>query len=133
MRIMNMFSRKVHAKKCIAELSKIKDSADYLFHEEVYEHTKRLLLDTWEEIDKTIESGSKTHELIALIYLRKVIDGRLTSGAYHIYRGTLGIGGPELLKLYISILDRFVELGFCTEQDRADDIASMKEELRNIG
>ncbi len=88
------------------------------------------------DADKTVYSirinGLKPDQL-ALTLIFNVLVRNLEGGWYHVYRGTLGMEGCDMLRLWHKTAKEMIKRGYSTEEEYAIDAEGLNREIRLVG
>jgi hypothetical protein len=70
---------------------------------------------------------------LALTLIFNVLVRNLEGGSYHSYRGTLGMEGHDMLRLWHKTAKEMIMSGYSTEEEYAIDVEGLKSEILSVG
>lgn len=70
---------------------------------------------------------------LALLLFTNVLGEELSSGKYHVYRGTLNMVGKDLLNTWYAVQKALVARGYCTEAEMDQDNEWIKRQINDAG
>lgn len=78
------------------------------------------------------EDGLK-YDQLALILITNVIGRHLSSGQYHVYRGTLSEIGNDMLRTWRVAVEALKDRGYYTTEEALEDMRWMLNEIESVG
>jgi hypothetical protein len=86
-----------------------------------------------DKVKYSIRVDRMTPKQIALIIIRNIAFWKLLSGHEHIYRGVLGIGGQDYLRLFRRAVGCGVVLGYTSPEEAEEELRELENEIKNVG
>lgn len=128
-------------KLVIREIKEIKDFLtvkfeDITFSESIIKeayHDAIKSLDLNCNIENYIKNQKIRHHTLALVFFFTSLKIMLSSGNFHVYRGTLSGKGHQLKQITIYSLDELEKTGHITSEKRAEITSELNAIVKNIG
>ena len=70
---------------------------------------------------------------LALTLIFNVLVRNLEGGWYHVSRGTLGMEGRDMLRLWHKTAKEMIKRGYSTEEEYAIDVEGLNREIQSVG
>lgn len=89
-----------------------------------------------DQADKTVASirdGKLSYETLVHLLITNVLDRKLCSGEYHVYRGTLSVQGDFLLNLWDYAVEQLLESGFYDNVKADKEKKWIRDEIKKVG
>ena len=117
---------------CLEEIKHIKEDIGGLSFGEIEPHLVSLIRDEEKTTYSINEEGISPRTLVFLL-ITNVIQTILSTGKYHVYRGTLGLQGQDLLRVWDRSTEQLAELGYYTATQSQEDKNWIREQIKNVG
>jgi len=117
---------------CLQEVKNVQEELNNIAFDEI----KDEIIKQIKEKDKIVYSIKKediSPRTLVFLIITNVIQSILSTGQYHVYRGTLNIIGTELLKIWDYAVNQLEKSGFHSPQAAEEDRKWIREQIKNVG
>ena len=118
--------------KCLSAFKEINEELNFVLPLDIKNKILQLIKDT-ERTESSINTDGVSPRTLVFLLITNVLDEVLSSGQYHVYRGTLSGLGVSLKKVFTYSNSKMVSLGFQTEADAKEDNKQLDDKIKDRG